>query len=126
LDKSLFIEIDNKDNIPLAIRGITFYQLNRYLTVYLEKGAAYTLFCGDKQLSAPEYDIRYFEQNIPASPPILELQTFEEIAVSGEPELPAKKPNFMETPLFLWSVIVIVGILLLWICFRMIRETKKG
>jgi hypothetical protein len=124
LNKSLFLEIDNKDNIPLAIQEITFYQLNRYLTVYLEKGVAYTLFCGDKKLSAPEYDIRYFEQNIPESPPILELQLFEEIAVSDEPD-PAKSPNFMETPLFLWSVIAIVGIVLLWICFRMIRETKK-
>ncbi|MDR0799146.1 MAG: hypothetical protein LBN18_05255 [Dysgonamonadaceae bacterium] len=124
LSLATMIVIDNKDNRPLQIRGITAFQLNRYLTVYLEKGERYTLYCGDPNLPAPQYDLVYFEKNIPENLCVLELPTLENISQQEISPMP-QKTNFMETQTFLWLIIGGVGLLLLWICYTMMKEMKK-
>jgi len=124
IDTSTVIVIDNKDNDPLKIINITAYQLSRYLTLYLEKGENYTLYCGDKTLAKPQYDMEYFEKNIPSGLTILKTGSLKEI--TPEPEkVETKKQSFWETQTFLWIVILGVGLLLGWICYAMIGEIKK-
>ena len=117
------IVINNKDNNPLKINKITAYQLNVYLTLYLEKGEHYTLYCGDKTLSKPQYDLEYFEKNIPGGLPVLETSSLKEITQSNIDN--ARKQNFWETQSFLWIIITGVGLLLIWICYVMAGEIKK-
>jgi len=124
IDTATVIIIDNKDNNPLKINKITAYQLNRYLTLYLEKGESYTLYSGEKTLSKPQYDMEYFEKNIPGGLPVLELSSLQEIEISDN-IADAKKLSFWETQIFLWVVILGVGLLLGWICYVMVGEIKK-
>ena len=123
INSDIAVVINNKDNNPVKISKITAHQLNRYLTVYLEKGERYTLYCGEKTLSKPQYDMEYFEQNIPGGLPVLELSPLKEIPQSDIDCV--KKHNFWETQTFLWIMIMGVGLLLLWICYAMVREVKK-
>ncbi len=124
IDSTTVIIIDNKDNNSLKINKISLYQLSRYLTLYLEKGENYTLYCGDKTLSKPQYDMEYFEKNIPDGLTVLKTSALKEI--DPKPEVPEiEKPSFFETQIFLWIVILGVGLLLGWICYMMIGEIKK-
>ncbi len=118
------IIIDNKDNVPLNINQVTAFQLNRYLTAFLEEGEHYTLYCGDKELTAPQYDLAYFEKNIPQDLPVLKVNTLEDISKEDIPEV-TKEINFWETQTFLWLVIAGVGLFLLWVCYAMVKEMKK-
>jgi hypothetical protein len=67
--------------------------------------------------------MEYFEQNIPGGLPVLELSPLKEIPQSDIDCV--KKHNFWETQTFLWIMIMGVGLLLLWICYAMVREVKK-
>ena len=121
INKNTWIEIENNDNPPLAINRITIYQLHRYITVYLEKDKRYTLFFGNKKLSKPQYDIVHFEKDIPYNLPLLETETLQKIPVVEELET-SKKVSFFESTVFLWTVIIVVGLLLLLMCWQVIRK----
>jgi len=123
MNPDVAIVIDNKDNNPLKINKITAFQLNRYLTLYLEKGENYTLYCGEKTLSKPQYDLEYFEKNIPGGLPVLEPSPLKVLPHSDTAD--EKEQNFWETQEFLWLIISGVGLLLLWICYVMVKEMKK-
>ena len=123
INSDIAVIIDNKDNNPLKISQITAYQLNRYLTLYLEKGEHYTLYCGDPTLSKPQYDLEYFEKKIPGELPVLELGPLKE---NLQPHVvDGKEDRFWETQTFLWLIILGVGLLLLRICYTMVKEIKK-
>jgi len=123
IEPATTVVIANKDNNPLKINKITAYQLNRYLTVYLEKGEHYTLYCGEKTLSKPQYDLEYFEKNIPGGLLVLEPSPLKEIPQPNATD--TKEDSFWETQTFLWLIILGVGLLLLWICYTMMGEIKK-
>ena len=124
IDSTTTIFINNFDDSPLKIKKITAYQLARYLTVYLEKDEKYTLYFGDKTLQKPQYDMVHFEKNIPNGLTVLTTDTLKEISTQQTViELP--KQRFWETQIFLWAVILGVGLLLGWICYTMIGEIKK-
>lgn len=59
------ITIENNSNQPLSIDSLVGYQLNTAVCAELKAGAPYFLYLGDSNLSAPMYDLVYFEKNIP-------------------------------------------------------------
>lgn len=125
ISNRLEIQIENGDNSALQIDSVSFYSLNRYLCAYLEADKKYTLYVGNKKLSKPNYDIEYFRKDIPNN-----LRTIHanKITIADDvtpiPEV-KQKPSLFETPIFLWSVIIIVGLFLIFICIRLITEMKK-
>lgn len=126
LNKEVVFIIENKDNKPININKITGYQLNRYVCLFLEKEVSYSLYYGNSESVRPEYDIVHFETNIPRELPIL---------IPGEPhQLPVISPVeenrekevlFIEKPAFLWTVIILVGVVLAIICIKMVYEMKR-
>lgn len=118
------IIIDNKDNAPLKIDSIQAYGLNRYLCAYLEKGQKYTIVVRHKDYpSTPQYDVAYFIKDIPEELPSVTTAKpvkFQNYELSDNRQL-----MWFEKPLFLWSVIFIVGLFLFFVCFRMVKDMKK-
>ena len=118
------IVIDNKGNPPLVIDSIKAYALNRYLCAYLEEGQCYTLIIGNKDIApSSDYDIKYFQDEIPEDLQIVKTSNFEKIEAathSGE-----REKMWIEKPVFLWSIIILIGLFLSAICYKMIREMKK-
>lgn len=117
------IVIDNKGNPPLVIDSIKAYALNRYLCAYLEQGKSYTLVIGNKDIvPSSDYDIKFFQNDIPEDLQIIATSDFHKI----EGEKPHQREKiWIEKPVFLWSIIAIVGIFLSLICYKMIREMKR-
>lgn len=124
VDKNLRVVIDNKDNPPLRVKAICIQQLNRYLTVYLEQGTHYNLFCGDEQVQAPQYDIVYFDRDIPQHLPLLKIDKLQEITPESAVVEEDTQTSFFETKAFMWAVILLVGLLLLLMCFQLIKNSK--
>lgn len=118
------IVIDNKGNPPLVIDSIKAYALNRYLCAYLEEGQCYTLVIGNKDIApSSDYDIKYFQDEIPEDLQIVKTSNFEKIEVAAHSN--EREKMWIEKPVFLWSIIILVGLFLSAICYKMIREMKK-
>lgn len=118
------IVIDNKGNPPLVIDSIKAYTLNRYLCAYLEEGQCYRLIIGNKDIApSSDYDIRYFQDEIPEDLQIVKTSNFEKIEVAAHSN--EREKMWIEKPVFLWSIIILVGLFLSAICYKMIREMKK-
>lgn len=123
LGKHTFIAIENNNNLPLDIVSIKVYGLNRYLCAYLEKGEKYYLEVGMRYKSSPDYDIDHFKNDIPVDLPIVKTENLSQINMPVA--VPERQPSLIEKPLFLWAVIILIGLFLTFVCYKTIKEMKK-
>lgn len=117
------IAIENHNNPPLKVDFVKAYGLNRYVCAYLEEGQSYIVRVGQKDKTPPKYDIEYFQNDIPADLPVIKTNNLQSIVVKNTEQV--RELSWIEKPVFLWGVIVIIGLFLLFICVKMIREMKK-
>lgn len=123
LGKHTFIAIENNNNLPLDIVSIKVYGLNRYLCAYLEKGEKYYLEVGMRYKSSPDYDIDHFKNDIPVDLPIVKTENLSQINMPVAAS--ERQPSLIEKPLFLWAVIILIGLFLTFVCYKTIKEMKK-
>lgn len=123
LGKHTFIAIENNNNLPLDIVSIKVYGLNRYLCAYLEKGEKYYLEVGMRYKSSPDYDIGHFRNDIPVDLPIVKTENLSQINMPVA--VPERQPSLIEKPVFLWVVIILIGLFLTFVCYKTIKEMKK-
>lgn len=121
LIKTNSIIIENKDNPPLSIDSISFFGLNRYLCAYLEEGNEYIITINEKNYSKPQYDIEHFKNEISQNLEIVKTSDLKET----KKEVIEREKLWLEKPVFLWGVIIIVGVFLLGLCWKVILEMKK-
>lgn len=119
-----YISIDNQNNPPLVIDSVRVYGLCRYACVYLEAGKKYNLVSDRYDPVSSKYDIEYFRDKIPADLAILQVKNLHDYNIPEE-VAPGRKLSLIEQPVFLWSIIIVVGAFLVFICVRMIAEMKK-
>lgn len=117
------IAIENHNNPPLKVDSVKAYGLNRYVCAYLEEGQSYIVRVGPKDKTPPKYDIEYFQNDIPADLPVIKTNNLQGIVIKNTEQ--ARELSWIEKPVFLWGVIVIIGLFLLFICVKMIKEMKK-
>lgn len=120
IDKDMRLVIENGNNPPLTIQDVKLFGLSRYLCAYLDSGIHYRIETSAERHR--HYDIQDFADEIPLNLPVVRTGNLEVIESIVEPE---RTPNFFETPLFLWGVIVLTGIGLLLICMKMLKELKS-
>ncbi|MGL1888720.1 MAG: hypothetical protein OCD76_19560 [Reichenbachiella sp.] len=118
--QALFIEIDNKDNLPLKLERVIGSFLNHYAVVDLKTDKSYLLKFGNQELRAPNYDIAYFGDVIPEHAPKTNIKQIK--ILTNTEEAMVEEPSIFNNPIVLWGVIGIVGIFLAFISFRMIKE----
>ena len=116
-----FVIIENQNNPPLVIDSVTLYGLCRYACLYLEAGKKYRVLLDSKEPVSATYDIEHFRNAIPADIPVLKIKNLHD----SVPVIPVRELTLLEKPVFLWGVIVLVGVFLVFICLRMINEMKK-
>lgn len=120
-DSHFFIRIFNEDNPPLSIDHIRFFQNPCYVIAYFKANTRYSLVGGNKDLTPPQYDIRYIQNTISDSLPIIDIPLYEP---SSSPVLIETKA-FYEQRWFLWSVLVTGCILIIAISISMIHSMKN-
>jgi hypothetical protein len=117
----LLLEIDNQDNVPLQIKGIKVFQLNRYLIAWLSKDQAYELRVGNADMQAPSYDIAYFKDSIPANAPVLKPNP-----LSNQQEKPAtESTSWLSDKRIIWAAILLVSAILGLMSYRMVKDMKN-
>jgi hypothetical protein len=121
--RELYVIIDNEDNAPLRVGAVKLSQLRRYITADLRQGESYMLRFGDVKLDQPVYDLRYFEDSIPAVIPEVGTGALSELDVPVAPVEPA--PSMWSSKVILWSVLGIVVILLTLLSVKMVRDMNK-
>ncbi|MDR2917183.1 MAG: hypothetical protein LBV74_20505 [Tannerella sp.] len=119
-----YVIIENQHNPSLVIHSIKIYGLCRYVCIYLEAGRKYRFVSDRRDPVSGKYDIEHFRNNIPADLSVLQVKNQHDYAISEE-ITPERKRSLIEQPVFLWSIIIVVGAFLVFICVRMIAEMKK-
>jgi hypothetical protein len=120
--KMLVLIINNNDNQPLPINSVDAYQLNRYAIAWLKKGMIYSLKIGDDNMTIPNYDLAYFKDKMPALPMILRIEQINPIK-NIEPQ--KESPGFFKNSQLIWTVIILVSALLIYMSVRMINEKSN-
>jgi hypothetical protein len=112
------IVIDNKDNEPLKIDSIRCWQLAYGVTAKLLKEKHYQFYVGDSILSSPEYDVAFFQKNIPDSLP--ELHTLSIAPINQQ----AIKKLADNDRYFVWIGLVVLLALLTWLTLGMAKKLQ--
>jgi hypothetical protein len=115
--KKLRLTINNYDNAPLKIKNISATGPQVSLISKLKPGNTF-IFYGNRQVSAPDYDLKYFENKIPDS--------LTNIAV-GEEEIIQQLSTSVTQPLFgskpwLWGMMAIVIGVLAFFTLKMMKD----
>ena len=119
------IAIENKNNPPLSVDEIKIFGLRRYMCLYLEAGKKYKLKADSRNPVLSKYDIEHFRDKISADLPVLNLTNLHDYIIPEE-VTPTRELSLIEKPVFLWSIIIVIGAFLIFICVKMIREMKSS
>ena len=119
--KELYLRIKNQDNQPVKIIFFDGEQLNHYLICKLHKEDNYRLMFGNSKLIAPEYDIKYFLNQIPKD---IKTLGFGKIEKAGKTEMKSSDGLHLNVKI-IWLAIVVVIIFLVYMVIRMLREVKN-
>jgi hypothetical protein len=114
--RELRLTINNLDNAPLKITGVKVDGPVVELIANIKPDTY--LFYGDRLLSAPVYDLTYFEEKIPAVPANATLGQEESISAP-----PTKISALFENKFWLWGIMIaVIGLL----GFFTVRMMKSG
>jgi hypothetical protein len=116
----LSLVILNEDNAPLKLVSARAYQLNKYLIANLKPNERYDIYVGQSKLSTPEYDLKYFSDNLPTNMMIIKTSAI----VNLEKASVHHKTSFFNRT-FLWIVIALVIVLLGWFSIKITKEMGK-
>ncbi len=119
--KKLRIIIQNNDNVPLKIVGVSVHGYEHKLVARFTEPAQYYLRYGKEFDAKPNYDVSRFKENIPKNSAALQL---------GKEEYINSDSNVKRNPLFqseywLWGIMILVIIILGWFSFRMIAKKSE-
>lgn len=121
-----YIEIDNGSNIPLDIISVQTYSLTRFATAYLDAHTHYTVEVNTSTKDVPQYDIEYFKNEIPALLPTVKTHDFDvQVLLDDLKEQRAKEAKAKQMNTMLWAVLVVVGLLVSFICYRAFKKLEK-
>jgi hypothetical protein len=125
--RRLLIDISNADNAPLVISRVSSYQSAIYILTHLEKGGAYELEGGDPMAEKPDYDLHYFTDSMRQKPLFIDLKPVYYSRIKEEPVARRKEAASGNTRsrVLLWSVIVLVLLLLIYISVKMVKAIAK-
>jgi hypothetical protein len=120
-EKEVFIEIENKDNPPLELEGITCKQLASYLVCDLNANNEYMLRIGNTSLKMPEYDLANFVSSIPQLLPQAEIGAIKEIP-KFTMKMEEKQKSFFETKQFLWLCLGLGTIIIFFFSKSLLKD----
>ncbi|SHN31793.1 DUF3999 family protein [Mucilaginibacter sp. OK098] len=118
----LELQIENGDNLPLDIEGVTASQADQFITAYLESGQSYKILTGDKNAVAPVYDLKFFADSIHNYIPEV---THDQVTKNIVFETPGIKAPRHDYTIVVWIAIVIALVLLTLLTLKMTKEVNK-
>ncbi|HEY6899047.1 MAG TPA: hypothetical protein VI233_00330, partial [Puia sp.] len=128
--RRLLIDIGNADNAPLRIIRVASGQSKLSILVHLEKGVEYELEGGNPLATKPDYDLHYFTDSLRQPPVHVGLGPLYNKVQATPGDSRASKPagsasGNTRSGLLLWSVIVLVLLLLVYLSVKMVKAIAK-
>lgn len=121
LSKEFTITIENKDNSPLEISKINWYQNPVSLLADFKKGENYTMIINPK-LNKPNYDLAEsginFNQNFPKA----QLENLDQLS---ENKTENEEKNFWQKPLFMWICIIFTMGIIAFFALGLVKDMNK-
>ena len=118
--KDFEIEIENLDNEPLEIKEIKLLQNQIYLIADLDVSKNYEIVV-DSTLSKPQYDLEKFLPNDLSQLNVIRISNFKKISSNKA----SKTQQFWQTKWFLWTAIVVAGLIIAYFAFGLLKEVEK-
>ena len=118
--KDFEIEIENLDNEPLEIKEIKLLQNQIYLIADLDVSKNYEIVV-DSTLSKPQYDLEKFLPNDLSQLNVIRISNFKKISLNKA----SKTQKFWQTKWFLWTAIVVAGLIIAYFAFGLLKEIEK-
>lgn len=118
--KDFEIEIENLDNEPLEIKEIKLLQNQIYLISDLDVSKNYEIVV-DSTLSKPQYDLEKFLPNDLSQLNVIRISNFKKISLNKA----SKTQLFWQTKWFLWTAIVVAGLIIAYFAFGLLKEVEK-
>ena len=120
-EKEFIIEIDNQDNPPLVIEKIQLFQSPKYVLANLKEGENYEIIVS-KDFTKPNYDIVNFIPNADEMLDVIAIDNFKPIETVSKQEKPKA---FWQTQWFLWTAIVVAGIIIGYFALGLLKDVEK-
>jgi len=117
----LLLLIDNDDNRSLHVQEISARRVRRYYAAWLQTGKLYKLKIGNTALRLPSYDLKFFQDSIPASTSILKPGMF---AIYKEKAPVVSSPVFFSRQSIVWLALGVIVVLLSFMSVRLIRDMR--
>jgi hypothetical protein len=127
----LIIDIANADNAPLVISRIATAQLGRYMLTYLQTGVTYHILVGNALANPPEYDLKYFVDSLTGTPREILPGPLKTVTATGVVKTrqvattPATTAGNDRSGTLLWSVIILVLLLLIYLSVKMVKAIHE-
>jgi len=118
----LLLLIDNDDNPPLHVQEISARRVRRYYAAWLQAGKRYKLNIGNAALRLPSYDLKFFQDSIPASTSILKPGV---LAIYKEKAPVVSSPVFFSRQSIVWLALGVIVVLLSFMSVRLIRDMRR-
>ena len=118
-EKTFFIDIANKDNLPLDIESIQLYQKPLYLIAHLNSHETYQIIV-DRSLKAPIYDLGNFISTKSTNISQAVITTF--YKVSDENNALVTPLKFWQTKTFMWTCLILVGFFIIYYATRLLKD----
>ncbi len=119
-NRVFYLLVENKDNPPLQVAGITTEQDKKEIIAWLDEGKNYRLLFDDSLAHAPDYDLQQFSGKIPKSVATLNVGKIEVIN-ERKINLTSKKNHKW----WIWPIIVVVILLLGYSTLTLTRDVNK-
>lgn len=116
--KKIRVTINNQDNAPIAIEGVTIKGFKHELIARFDEPASYYLVYGNKNALEPIYDINAMANIVPDTAP--ELSLGKELTINAVQE-EESKPLF-EDKKWLWGVMILIIGVIVWFTIGMIKK----
>ena len=120
--KEFYIRVNNYDDKPIIISSINIRQLKHYLISKLRKSENYYVRTGAIDILSPEYDLKYFKNEIPENLSFISTKGI--IDISTKEQL---KPRGLQVDkIVIWLLIGGIALLLIYFIIKMMKDMNSG
>jgi hypothetical protein len=122
-EKEFLIEIENRDNQPLNLDKIQFFQKQLAVIADLKANEKYTIQTCNPKLHSPEYDLENFKNKMSNNLPEAKIYDIKHLSTK---ENQTKDKSFWQQSWFMWLCIGLGGLAIAFFTTSLVKDMKNN